>query len=236
MILSNSSPEIGNRNWSLRIVGPCQPDALDPLAFFRRGFEMINRKLVVFISSTSDLKTEREMVTGDLPASFYPYLYERERARGQRPKDRINDALRKSSAFVGILGERYGSDLDIEADCSIVEWEFDTARKYQKQQAIEIMAFQKANMNLEQIDERQRRFLEKIGGFSNEDAFWIKFYDSPQHLCSMVKDSLLDWLSDFYLEMKQHGMIGQTGNIIKLLIPTGVLFLAISVLVYVLSG
>jgi hypothetical protein len=196
---------------------------------------MINRKLVVFISSTSDLKTEREMVAADLPASFCPYLYERERARGQIPRDRINEALRESSAFVGILGECYGSALDCEADCSIVEWEFDTARKYRKQQAIEIMAFQKANMSMEQIDERQRRFLEKIGGFSNEDAMWIKFYDSPQHLCSMVKDSLLDWLSEFYLEMKQRGMVGQTNNIIKVIIPTGVLFLAIAVLVYVLG-
>ena len=195
---------------------------------------MISRKLVVFISSTSDLKTERETVAGDLPASFYPYLYERERAGGQRPRDRINEALRKSSAFVGILGERYGSDLDFEADCSIVEWEFDTARKYQEQQTIEIMAFQKANMDMEQIDERQKRFLEKIGGFSNEDAMWIKFYDSPQHLCSMVKDSLLDWLSDFYLEMKQLDMEGRTRSIIKLLIPTVVLFLAISALVCVL--
>ncbi|MEJ2156527.1 MAG: DUF4062 domain-containing protein [Desulfobacteraceae bacterium] len=195
---------------------------------------MINNKLVVFISSTSDLKAEREMVAGDLPASFSPYLYERERAGGKKPRDRINDVLRKSSAFIGILGERYGSDLDSESDRSIVEWEFDSARQYQKKQAIEIMAFQKANMNMDQIDERQRRFLEKIGGFSNEEALWIKFYDSPQHLCAMVKDSLLDWLSDFYLEMKQHGVMGQTGSIFKLLVPTGVLFLALSVLVYVL--
>ena len=190
-------------------------------------------QLVVFISSTSDLKTEREMVAADLPASFCPYLYERERARGQIPRDRINEALRESSAFVGILGESYGSALDFEADRSIVEWEFDTARKYRKQQAIEIMAFQKANMNMEQIDERQRRFLEKIGGFSNEDAMWIKFYDSPEHLCAMVKDSLLDWLSEFYLEMKQRGTVGQTNNIIKI-IPTGVLFLVMAVLVYAL--
>ena len=122
---------------------------------------MINRKLVVFISSTSDLKTEREMVAADLPASFSPYLYERERARGQIPRDRIREALRESSAFVGILGERYGSALDGETDCSIVEWEFDIARKYRKQQAIEIMAFQKANMSMEQIDEGQRHFWRK---------------------------------------------------------------------------
>ena len=119
-------------------------------------------KLSVFNSSTSDLREERQAVASELPMSFDPYLYERDRARGQSPEARLEEVLDDAEVFVGILGGRWGSVYpDCEGNPSIVEWEFEQAASRKR---IAMMPFLKELPDA-QVDDQQKEFRRRISEF-----------------------------------------------------------------------
>jgi len=151
----------------------------------------------VFISSTSDLAAERQALAGKLPPAYDPYLFEQDRARAKSPEDHCREMIEQSDVFVCLLGVNYGSvySFDVSGSRSIVEWEFDTARK---RDDIELMVFRKDP--LPKTDQRQQEFLNRISGF--RDGVWLKQFASPDELVRQVGESLLRWLVEFRLAVK----------------------------------
>lgn len=156
------------------------------------------RKLLVFISSTSDLGAERDAVARALPMSFEGYLYEKEGAQGVAPRDRLHKVLRDTDAYVGIFGERYGSVYpDCDKDRSIVEWEYDTARE---EQVPEVIGFTKDGIETAELEQDQQQFFDKLTHFT--EGSWVKRFNSPDDLKQQVRESLLQWLSEYYLGLQ----------------------------------
>ena len=174
-----------------------------------------DRKLLVFLSSTSDLKAERDAVT--VPRSMDVYRYELDRARGTTPRDRLRQMLEQSDAFVGLHGARYGSLYPgLEQDMSIVEWEFDTARQLKR---VELFPFVKANLPPD-VDPHQRTFLSRLESFDH--GTWVKKFESPAQLQEQVSSSLLDWLAEYFLRVQaaEGGQVSKRGRALPLVALT----------------
>lgn len=151
-------------------------------------------KPLLFLSSTSDLQDERSAVENALPASVEAYRYERETARRESPKKRLERVLRRTDVFVAILGRRYGSLYPgDEKERSIVEWEFDTAYE---NEATEIFTLSRVYEDPDEIDERQRTFIERLGAF--DSGVWLKPFETISQLEREFSKALIDWLTRFY--------------------------------------
>lgn len=151
-------------------------------------------KPLLFISSTSDLQEERSAIEAALPASVEAYRYERETARRESPRKRLERVLQRTDVFVSILGSRYGSLFPgDDKERSIVEWEFDTA--YGNEQT-EIFALPKVCENPDAIEERQRSFIERLQDF--DTGIWLKPFESLTQLERDFTKALIDWLTRFY--------------------------------------
>lgn len=151
-------------------------------------------KPLLFISSTSDLQEERSAVEAALPRSVEAYRYEQETARRESPRARLERVLQRTDVFVAILGSRYGSLYpDDEKNRSIVEWEFDTAYG---NEATEIFALRKVAEKPDDVEERQRTFLERLENF--DTGIWLKPFDTLLQLERDFTKALIDWLTRFY--------------------------------------
>ena len=147
-------------------------------------------RLHLFISSTSDLKTERQALAADLGRLYEPFLYEDHGAGGVPPEDVLKEKIENSDVFIGLLGPRYGSPYSPPDDTrSIVEWEFDTARS---RDTLAVMPFRKIVPD-NQIEPPQLQFIERLSAFG-KGGMWLKEFDSPQTLVKLVRESLESWL------------------------------------------
>jgi hypothetical protein len=155
-------------------------------------------KLLVFISSTSDLGEERRAVAEALRQSFDPYLYEEDRARRTTPEQRIRSVIGKADVFVGVLGASYGTALPSDGQGrSIVEWEFDTALA---RKDLEMMTFLKTGAQEAATSDRQKDFLARIKGFRG--GSWCKSFTVASELPALVAGSLLAWLAEVAVQVK----------------------------------
>ena len=177
----------------------------------------MDRKLRVFISSTSDLAEERKALAEGLPPCIEGYRYEKDRPRKQSPRDRLLDVLEQTDVFVGILGTRYGSVYpNCAGDPSIVEWEFKTA----SDKDIELLGYRKEGIDPAAIEEPQREFLERLGHFV--EGHWLCGFRSAEDLKLRVKDALLEWLAEFRLRLGAKEVEARS-SLQRLLGPTAVL-------------
>lgn len=159
-------------------------------------------KIFLFISSTSDLKAERQALAEDLRRLYEPFLYEEFGAGGVSPENVLREKLEKSDVFIGLLGPRYGSPYQPPNDMrSIVEWEFDTARSHSN---LEVMPFRKI-VSKEQIEPSQLDFINRLSAFGR-GGMWFKEFDSPQTLVKLVRESLEGWIIRQHLEIKSRSV------------------------------
>ena len=156
----------------------------------------LDDKYKVFISSTSDLKAERLAISEELPQSFSTYRYERWEASKKSPKQRLEEDIKDSNVFVGVLGGKWGSPYPPPEDKgSIVMWEFETARVNKD---LEIMAFVK---QVEQVEEKQKEFIQSLSHF--ETGMSLKFFSSTEQLVIEVLRSLLGWMAQYNERRRQ---------------------------------
>jgi len=147
----------------------------------------------VFLSSTSDLASERSRVADHAPLSFRIYRFERDRARRQSPEERLREVIEDDTdVFVGLYGERYGSPYpDAEQRRSIVEWEFDTAAERPR---LEMQGFVRRPLDEAALEDAQRDFLDRVRHFRN--GIWIEGFASVDELSAQVNQALLEWLAE----------------------------------------
>lgn len=169
-----------------------------------------DRKLVIFISSTSDLETERKQLIEGLRPIYDPYAYEEDRAQGRSPESRIEEMIQRSDVFVGIVGGSYGTPESPTS--SIVQWEFDTA----KEKGLMPMMFVR-QLTQAQVDPRQQKFIEAIRDFHS--GVWCKFFQTPTELLTLVVYSLQKYLSESL--NRYRGVISQWLN--RILLPIAIL-------------
>jgi hypothetical protein len=156
--------------------------------------------IYLFISSTSDLRAEREALAHaeELRRSYRLFLYEDFGAgsdgRGNTsPEEILREILQKCDVFVCLLGPRYGSPYRPPEDMrSIVEWELQMA---ESRPGIEIMPFRKI-VPEEEIEPRQREFINRLSAFGR--GRWLEKFDSPQTLTTLVRKSMESWLARQY--------------------------------------
>jgi hypothetical protein len=157
--------------------------------------------IYLFISSTSDLRAEREALAAaeELRRAYKLFLYEdfgsgSDQAGNTSPEAILRETLSKCDVFICLLGPRYGSPYRPPADMrSIVEWEFETA---QSRPGIEIMPFRKV-VPEDEVEPRQRDFIKRISAFGMGGR-WFEKFDSPQTLTHLVRKSLESWLARQY--------------------------------------
>lgn len=156
-------------------------------------------KIFLFISSTSDLKAERQALAEDLRRLYEPFLYEEFGAGGVSPEDVLREKLEKSDVFIGLLGPRYGSPYQPPGDMrSIVEWEFDTARSHPN---LEVMPFRKV-VPKDTVEPSQLEFINRLTAFGR-GGMWCKEFDSPQTLVKVVRESLEGWIIRQHFKVKE---------------------------------
>jgi hypothetical protein len=157
-------------------------------------------KPLVFISSTSDLATEREAVAAALLPDFVPYLYEQDHAQRRSPEERCREMIAGADFFIGLLGERYGTPFPgAREGRSIVEWEFDMARARAE---LPVMAFLKQMRASDPGDPRQRRLVERLTQ-DFRSGLWYKAFSSTAELVALVKTSLTASLLEFWARLKE---------------------------------
>jgi hypothetical protein len=147
-------------------------------------------KLLVFISSTSDLRDERRALKELIEkyGMYEPYLYEDEPGRRESPEERCREMVMRSDVFVGLLGSRYGTPYPPPGEGgSIVEWEFETARS---REDLGLMAVMIKRVPTEQVEPSQDKFIKRVRGFR---AIWCKEYSTPLDLGEEVLKSLVQW-------------------------------------------
>ncbi len=150
-------------------------------------------KLLVFISSTSDLRDERQALKQLIGkyGIYVPYLYEDEPARKGSPEERCREMVGRSNVFVGLLGGSYGTPYPPPGEGgSIVEWEFDTARN---RADLGLMAMMIKRMPPTQVEPPQLQFIERVRGFR---SVWCKEYSTPADLGEEVLKSLVQWTGE----------------------------------------
>lgn len=156
-----------------------------------------DRKPLLFVSSTSDLVDERAAVDEAISAkSIEIYRYEEDSAQGSSPKNRLLKKLESTDVYVGIFGAAYGSPYPgAELDGSIVEWEFEIARKQMKRNRTEVLAFVNSN-DAQMADGPQKEFLARIGDF--EDGVWLKKFANVEQFKIELRDAVQSWLLQYW--------------------------------------
>lgn len=153
-------------------------------------------KPAVFVSSTSKMAAERQELRAKLPSIYELYLYEWDRAGRGSPEERCRAMIEQSDVFLGVLGPDYGS-LYPGQNCSIVEWEFETARQLGK---LEIFTFVKKPEGGQTREQAQEAFLSRVGGFKT--GVWMHLFATPAELADEARDSLESWLAEVYQQTR----------------------------------
>jgi hypothetical protein len=155
----------------------------------------------VFLSSTSDLATERAALRDALHPFYELYLYEDDQGGRKSPEATIRERIQASKVFVAVLGPSYGTPFTTSAPPkSIVEWEFDTAMAREE---LEVMTFVKRSSGT-LVDPRQQQFIDRVTAFRS--GTWCKFFESGNELVPIVRDSLTIWLLDYTHRLKQSNL------------------------------
>jgi Domain of unknown function (DUF4062) len=146
----------------------------------------------VFISSTSEFASERELLKQQIESlpdfRLNAYTYEAEAAGAAAPEARLRDVLESSEIFVLILGDKFGSEYPGQAT-SIVEWEYEYAKSNRK----ELKGYVKYPPN-PNADPRQAAFIARAGAFRS--GSWMrKFTQGPQLIGEVIAD-LKTWVTD----------------------------------------
>ena len=152
------------------------------------------RKPVVFISSTSELKAEREAVAQTLRPDLEPFLYEEHAAASGTPRQVCQRWLELSDCFVALVGPRYGSMCPGETpERSICEWEYDVARA---QRGCERMVFIQ-EPPAETVEQRQQQFIKRLRG-DFQTGEWCKNFQSSKDLVVDVLQAVVHWQNQFW--------------------------------------
>jgi len=170
----------------------------------------VGGRLLVFVSSTSDLAAEREAVAAALRPWCDSYLFEEDRARRQSPEEECRRMIDGADVFLGVLGTSYGSPFPSRGEeRSIVEWEFDIARA---RQDLDIMTFVKQEATAGGAEPRQQRFLDRLRDF--RQGLWWKAFATRGDLVRLVRESLEGWLVEFWAQLKeaQHHVTRRAGR------------------------
>lgn len=171
-------------------------------------------RMLVFVSSTSDLKSERETVRDELTRRFSAdlvkvYLNEDDVAVPDSPRKHLEDLLSNSEVYVGLFGARYGFVMPgTNPEQSVVEWEYETARS---QERTYVLAFEKC-VAVQQIEGRQAELLERI---KDIDGQWVVPFGSLKELGRAVVKAYATWLTKFslrYLTLKNAGEKDRNGD------------------------
>jgi hypothetical protein len=188
-------------------------------------------KLLVFISSTSDLRDER-LALKELIGKYgmyEPYLYEDEPARRESPEARCREMVRRSDIFVGLLGAKYGTPYPPPGEGgSIVEWEFETARG---REDLGLMTVMIKRVPPEQVEQPQRGFIERVRAFR---ATWCKEYGSTAELGDEVLRSLVQWSAEIASESLEERQ-GAKRRLRRVLIPVAVGSVVVVVALFALT-
>jgi hypothetical protein len=161
---------------------------------------MTVEKISAFISSTSDLRTEREAVREVCAMlKVEPFLYEEVPANSASPESFLREVIGASEIYVGLLGGRYGSFYPPQNERSIVEFEFDEACN---RHGLHLTAVFPKVLPPENVEPLQEKFRKKVGGFGNEGV-WIRTFDSIERLKTEVRDSITFWLGDVFIKYKR---------------------------------
>jgi hypothetical protein len=146
----------------------------------------------VFLSSTSDLAADRQLVYKHLGRYTDLYEYEYDRPRRESPADRCRNQIQSAQLFLCLVNGEYGSPFpDDSQQRSIVEWEFETAKQYKP---VEIMTFVR-EVAPHRIDSRQRLFLERIQHFLR--GSWTSHYKSSDEFRDLLLPAYFKWFSEF---------------------------------------
>ena len=155
-------------------------------------------KLLIFVSSTSDLAAERKALKeffGQFGGIYDAYFYEDDPARSDSPEARCRAVIERANVFVSILGARYGSPYPPPGDAgSIVEWELETARESPDRRLIAVAI--KRLSDGTQIDPPQERLIRSVRGWR---GLWCREYESPGELTREVLRSLVQWSGEIAL-------------------------------------
>lgn len=155
-----------------------------------------DRKVNVFISSTSDLAAERAALGAAVPRqNFDVYLYENDQARKMPPREWLQRVLLRTDLLVGVLGARFGSVYPDTSDRSIVQWEIETAAS---QENTEVMAYLKEYDSPEAIEPEQLALRQAIGNFTT--GIWKKQFRRVEDLVEIFRGDLIAWLADSFQE------------------------------------
>jgi hypothetical protein len=149
-------------------------------------------KLLIFVSSTSDLADERKALKslfGRFGGIYDGYFYEDDPARSDAPEDRCREMIESADVFVSILGTKYGSLYPPPGrDGSIVKWELETARSRPDLGLIAVVI--KKHSRGEEIDPRQESLIQSVKGWR---GLWCREYESATAMPDEVLRSLVQW-------------------------------------------
>lgn len=155
-------------------------------------------KLLIFVSSTSDLAAERKALKelfGQFGGIYDAYFYEDDTARTESPEERCREVIERANVFVSILGAKYGSPYPPPGNVgSIVEWELETARASPDRRLIAVAIKKLAGG--EQIDPPQEKLIRSVRGWR---GLWCREYESPGDLTREVLRSLVQWSGEIAL-------------------------------------
>jgi hypothetical protein len=155
-------------------------------------------KLLIFVSSTSDLAAERKALKelfGQYGGIYEAYFYEDDTARSESPEERCRAVIERANVFVSILGTKYGSPYPPPGNAgSIVEWELETARASPERRLIAVVI--KKLSGGEQIDPPQEKLIRSVRGWR---GLWCREYESPGELTREVLRSLVQWSGEITL-------------------------------------
>jgi hypothetical protein len=152
-------------------------------------------KLLVFLSSTSELQAEREALSHSLPKVVEIYRFELDRSRRASPDKHCSAMIGQADVFMMALGGSYGSVFPGDGkERSIVEWEFDNACERQN---LEIIPFIKTG---ESIEPRQQEFIGRITNFRT--GHWCRSFTTPVEFAQEASASLLTLLAEAWQAAK----------------------------------
>lgn len=144
----------------------------------------------VFISSTSDLESYRDVLRAEIMrCEMYPEMYENWAQTGFTPRDECFRRVLASDAVVLLLGIRYGF-VENSLGMSMTELEYRAALLANKPLLVFVMRPPKASDEPEDLIERQNRLIEEVC-----TARILKFFSNTDSLARIAASDISRVLS-----------------------------------------
>lgn len=140
----------------------------------------------VFISSTiEDLKKERKLLKKAIEVDLRYHVYISEAGgSGSPPREHILEKLKSSDIYICIVGERYGSKLEVDGNkISATEDEFNHAKKWNIPTLVYVKKVPKRDAKIDD-------FLAKIGDYLG-GSLWQEF-ETPEELIKYAKSDIAE--------------------------------------------